>query len=133
MFFAIPAFIAVYLTRKFLVPAIPESLFSIGGFILTKDIAIMLFFAMIMLVASFSMIRSNRKVSCESNHVQYNYPLILIEGFVVGILTGIVGAGGGFLIIPALVLLAKLPMKKSCCNLPINYSDQIINRIYWRC
>jgi uncharacterized membrane protein YfcA len=45
--------------------------------------------------------------------ITFNYPLILIEGFVVGILTGLVGAGGGFLIIPALVLLAKLPMKKA--------------------
>jgi uncharacterized membrane protein YfcA len=37
--------------------------------------------------------------------------MIALEGSVVGVITGIVGAGGGFLIIPALVLLAKLPMK----------------------
>ncbi|MFD2824678.1 sulfite exporter TauE/SafE family protein [Lacinutrix iliipiscaria] len=111
--FAIPAFIAVYITRKFIVPAIPEELFSVGSFIITKDIAIMLFFALVMLLASISMIRSNRKDSGEETEVKYNYPLIIIEGFVVGILTGIVGAGGGFLIIPALVLLAKLPMKKA--------------------
>ncbi len=111
--FAIPAFIAVYITRKFIVPAIPEELFSVGSFLITKDIAIMLFFALIMLLASISMIRSNRKDSGEETVVQYNYPLIIVEGFVVGLLTGIVGAGGGFLIIPALVLLAKLPMKKA--------------------
>ena len=111
--FAIPAFIAVYVTRRFLVPAIPEELFTIGNFLVTKNIAIMLFFAIIMLVASFSMIKNNRKNSDENAVIQYNYPLIIVEGFVVGILTGIVGAGGGFLIIPALVLLAKLPMKKA--------------------
>jgi uncharacterized membrane protein YfcA len=111
--FAIPAFIAVYITRKFIVPAIPEELFSVGSFMITKGIAIMLFFAFVMLLASISMIRSNRKDSSEETVVQYNYPLIIVEGFVVGILTGIVGAGGGFLIIPALVLLAKLPMKKA--------------------
>lgn len=111
--FAIPAFIAVYTTRKFLVPAIPEDLFSIGDFLVTKNIAIMLFFAIIMLVASISMIKSNRKDSGEETTIVYNYPMILIEGAVVGLLTGIVGAGGGFLIIPALVLLAKLPMKKA--------------------
>lgn len=111
--FAIPAFIAVYATRKFLVPAIPEELFSVGSFLVIKNIAIMLFFALVMLVASISMIRSNRKESGEETIIQYNYPLIIVEGFVVGILTGIVGAGGGFLIIPALVLLAKLPMKKA--------------------
>ncbi len=111
--FAIPAFIAVYLTRKFLVPAIPEQLFSIGAFLVTKNIAIMLFFAAIMLVASISMIRTNRKDSKEETTIKYNYPLIVIEGFIIGVLTGVVGAGGGFLIIPGLVLLAKMPMKKA--------------------
>jgi len=109
--FAIPAFITVYLTRKFVVPAIPQELFSVGDFMVTKDIGIMIFFALIMILASFSMIKG-RKESNEQE-VQYNYPLIIIEGLVVGFLTGIVGAGGGFLIIPALVLLAKLPMKKA--------------------
>lgn len=111
--FSIPAFIAVYAARKFLLPAIPESLMTIGGFELTKDVAIMVFFAIIMLIASFSMIKKNSKVVSETTEVQYNYPLIIIEGLGVGLLTGIVGAGGGFLIIPALVLLAKLPMKKA--------------------
>ena len=111
--FSIPAFIAVYATRKYMVPAIPESLFSIGGFEITKNIGIMLFFAIIMILASVSMIRENGKKKADAEKVSYNYPLIIIEGIVVGVLTGIVGAGGGFLIIPALVLLAKLPMKKA--------------------
>tara|TARA_R100000789_G_scaffold25670_1_gene28648 strand:+ start:707 stop:1504 length:798 start_codon:yes stop_codon:yes gene_type:complete len=111
--FSIPAFIAVYATRKYMVPAIPESLFSIGGFEITKNIGIMLFFAIIMILASVSMIRENGKKKADAEKISYNYPLIIIEGIVVGVLTGIVGAGGGFLIIPALVLLAKLPMKKA--------------------
>ena len=112
--FAIPAFIAVYVTRKYAVPAIPDSLFTAARFEVTKDIGIMLFFALIMLLASYSMI-IDRKEKLEEAEVEvaYNYPLIIIEGIVVGFLTGIVGAGGGFLIIPALVLLAKLPMKKA--------------------
>lgn len=111
--FAIPAFIAVYATRRYLVPAIPDEIMTIDDFILTKDIAIMVFFAIIMLLASVSMIRSKRTENDEESKVQYNYPMIVLEGGVVGVLTGIVGAGGGFLIIPALVLLAKLPMKKA--------------------
>jgi len=112
--FAIPAFIAVYLTRRYAVPAIPESLFSISNFEVTKNIGIMLFFALIMILASFSMIKNkNESDENENNKVKYNYPLIIAEGLVVGFITGIVGAGGGFLIIPALVLLAKLPMKKA--------------------
>ncbi|WP_179343498.1 sulfite exporter TauE/SafE family protein [Winogradskyella ursingii] len=111
--FAVPAFIAVYLTRAFLIPAIPEELFSVNSFMVTKNLAIMLFFAIIMLLASVSMIRNKRKEIDEEAQITYNYPLIIIEGLVVGTITGIVGAGGGFLIIPALVLLAKLPMKKA--------------------
>ena len=111
--FSIPAFLAVYLTRRYLVPAIPDELFTIGDFLVTKDIAIMIFFALIMLLASVSMIMNNKKVSNEDATIVYNYPLIVLEGAVVGLLTGIVGAGGGFLIIPALVLMAKLPMKKA--------------------
>lgn len=111
--FAIPAFIAVYLTRAFLIPAIPDELFKVSDVMVTKNLAIMLFFAIIMLLASISMIRSNGKEANEEATITYNVPLLIIEGFAVGTITGIVGAGGGFLIIPALVLLAKLPMKKA--------------------
>ncbi|MDG1330907.1 MAG: sulfite exporter TauE/SafE family protein [Crocinitomicaceae bacterium] len=111
--FAVPALIAVFFTRKFVIPAIPDELFSLGDFLVTKCIAIMIFFAVIMLVAAYFMIKGRKDDSQEGQTPKYNYPMIIIEGVVVGFLTGIVGAGGGFLIIPALVLLAKLPMKKA--------------------
>ncbi|TRX55940.1 sulfite exporter TauE/SafE family protein [Fulvivirga sp. M361] len=118
--FSIPAFVAVYATRKFIVPAIPDIIFESTGFSLTKDLAVMLFFAAIMLLASISMIRIKKQKSPvqqkssiqeEQKEISYNYPFILLEGVLVGVVTGLVGAGGGFLIIPALVLLARLPMK----------------------
>lgn len=111
--FAIPSFIAVYLTRRYFVPLLPDELFSVGSFLVTRDIAIMVFFAIIMLLAAISMIRNRGSEVPEDQPIQYNYPMIVLEGIVVGALTGIVGAGGGFLIIPALVLFAKLPMKKA--------------------
>ncbi|MCR9064965.1 MAG: sulfite exporter TauE/SafE family protein [Cytophagales bacterium] len=109
--FAIPSFIAVFLTRKYLMPAIPEELFQLGSFVVTKDLAIMVLFALVMLMASYSMITDNKPESAEDGVLKFNYPLIAAEGLVVGTLTGVVGAGGGFLIIPALVLLVRLPMK----------------------
>ncbi|MDB2442467.1 sulfite exporter TauE/SafE family protein [Flavobacteriales bacterium] len=119
--FAIPAFISVYITRKYLVPAIPDVLLTVNEYDLTKDVGIMVFFASVMLAASISMIKGRKeavksccsKASCDEQKVTFNYPMIIAEGLVVGILTGVVGAGGGFLIIPALVLFAKLPMKKA--------------------
>jgi uncharacterized membrane protein YfcA len=113
--FAIPALITVYLTRRFLVSLIPDVVFTVGDFEVTNAVFIMVFFAIVMLLASLSMIRTpkNNSNDDETSDIIYNYPLIGLEGIVVGVLTGIVGAGGGFLIIPALVVLAKLPMKKA--------------------
>lgn len=111
LIFGVPSIGAVYLTRAFLLPFIPEILFTIGDFSFTKPIALMLLFAVVMIMASVSMIKPSKAKSDENVPMQYNLSLIFLEGTVVGVLTGLVGAGGGFLIIPALVLLAKMPMK----------------------
>jgi uncharacterized membrane protein YfcA len=112
--FGIPSIIAVFLTRAYIVPAIPKEVFSVGNFIITKNILMMLLFAILMIAASYSMIKKDKKKTTENvGEQKFNYPVILIEGAVVGILTGLVGAGGGFLIIPALVILSKLPMKEA--------------------
>jgi len=112
--FGIPSIAAVFATRKFLLPAIPNEIGSIGGLMITKSLLMMLLFAVLMVAASFSMIRSKSSKENELEGEQkFNYPLILIEGALVGLLTGLVGAGGGFLIIPALVMLSKLPMKQA--------------------
>lgn len=114
LIFGAPAIAAVYATRAFLVPIIPDELFAISGFAVTKAMLMMVLFGMLMVFASISMIREKPQINGNGNGKQkFNYPLILLEGTVIGILTGLVGAGGGFLIIPALVLLSKLPMKQA--------------------
>lgn len=113
LIFGIPSILSVYTVRKFLVPVIPDPFFHVGTFDVTKPVFVMVLFAVLMLFASVSMIRKTKKVANESSEINYNYPLIFIEGLLVGGVTGLVGAGGGFLIIPALVLLAGLPMKQA--------------------
>lgn len=108
--FALPSLTAIYLTRKFIVPNIPEVLFSIGEISITKNVFIMILFAFIMLMAALSMIRNNKS---EKSDVSPNPIITIVQIFMVGVIIGLVGAGGGFLIIPALVYLAKLPMKKA--------------------
>jgi uncharacterized membrane protein YfcA len=112
--FGIPSIVSVFLTRLYLVKAIPDPIAQVGGLEISKSMGLLLLFAVIMLLASYSMIRKvQKKEKDESGEIAFNYPLILMEGAVVGVITGLVGAGGGFLIIPALVLLAKLPMKQA--------------------
>jgi uncharacterized membrane protein YfcA len=112
--FGIPSIITVYLTRAFLLPAIPDELFQFGPFHVTKALLLMLLFAVIMFVAAISMIRK-KKIRDAESEVQTNTSIsvkvVLIEGVVVGLLTGLVGAGGGFLIIPALVIFCGVEMK----------------------
>lgn len=112
--FAIPAVITVFSTRKFLVPALPEELFRVGDFMVTRDIGIMLFFAILMLFASISMIYDKKELLEKKQEKKpVNFFLLGALGILTGLITGIVGAGGGFIIIPILVLLAGLPMKKA--------------------
>lgn len=108
--FGIPAIISVFVTRKILVPRIPEIVFSNEHFTLSKSILIMVVFAVVMIIASIRMIKPfKEKVIFENEKL--NYCKITIMGILIGLLSGFVGAGGGFLIVPTLLLFAKTPMK----------------------
>lgn len=107
--FSVPALIGVYGVRRYGMPLLPESI-DLSIFIISKDALVLTVFSLIMLLASYSMIKG-RKESNGNTDKKLNLPLIAIEGLVVGGITGFVGAGGGFLIIPALVVLAGLEMK----------------------
>lgn len=112
--FGIPSIAAVFITRAFIVPALPGNIITVSGFTITKEIMLMTLFAILMVLASISMIRKKKaRPEDEIAKPHFNYLLILLEGTAAGLLSGLVGAGGGFLIIPALVLLGKLPMRQA--------------------
>jgi uncharacterized membrane protein YfcA len=115
IFFGIPSVISVILTTRILVPSIPEIVVSNSSYTLTKHLLLLILFAMLMIFSAIAMIRSSRVIKKDdySEMQKYRYGLIILQGILVGIVTGLLGAGGGFLIIPALVLLARLPMKKA--------------------
>ena len=108
--FAIPSFIAVYLTRKFIVPQIPEIILK-SPFIITKSMFLMVFFAIIMIFGALSVLKKKKTETLPTQ--KRNVLFIGIQTFCIGIIIGLVGAGGGFLIIPSLILFVKLPMRKA--------------------
>ena len=107
--FGIPSIITIFSTRKWIVPAIPDIILHFGSLIITKRILVLGIFALLMILASFSMIKGRREIVSDDN--RFKYSLVILEGVLIGFLTGLVGAGGGFLIIPALVFLTGLPFK----------------------
>lgn len=110
--FGFPAIIGVTVVRHFVVPALPDVLFIIDQFQVTRRMGMFGLFALLMIPAAYSMLKGRKELKKKiSGKVKYNYPLILIEGLIIGSVTGMIGAGGGFLIIPALVILTHVDMK----------------------
>ena len=107
--FGLPSIVSIFITRSFIVPAIPDSIAYMGDFELTKRILLLGVFAILMVLASIPMIRGKRDIA--SNNKRFRTVLVVLEGLLIGFLTGLVGAGGGFLIIPALVFLTGLQFK----------------------
>ncbi len=114
LFFGMPSIAAVFLSRSFVLPAIPQHILQIGDFFIVKNNFILLIFAVLMLFSALSMMRKN-KIDLKKNGAATNsgYFLFVLEGLAIGTITGVLGAGGGFLIIPVLVHVLKLPMKKA--------------------
>ncbi len=115
LLFGLSSITTVFLTRKFLIPNIPKNLGTIGSFQITQSIVIMVLFAILMVTAALSMIKSKKEEPIKNtiDDKKINLPKLLSYGIAIGLATGILGAGGGFLLIPTLVLLVKLPMKEA--------------------
>ena len=132
--FGVPSIASLLLVRKFVLPNIPNHLFSFQNFELTKNTLIMIFFAALMIAASTSMIKEQNLKKVLSNPTQNK---LILLGFLVGIVTGFLGAGGGFLIIPALIFFAGLEMKQAVgtslliigVNALIGFTGDLVNDV----
>jgi len=109
LLFGIPSIVSIFATRRWVVHAIPDIVWQVDGFMLTKRLLLLGLFAILMVLASISMIKERQER--ENDQERFRTLLVILEGLLIGFLTGLVGAGGGFLIIPALVLLTGLTFK----------------------
>ncbi len=112
LIYALPSLVGVFISRKFIVPALPEDLFRISGFLVTKNIFLMVLFAIVMILSGISMLQNRSEVEPPEANRNTNI-LMVLTVFLAGILVGLVGAGGGFLFIPLLIYVARLPIKKA--------------------
>ena len=133
--FAIPSILSLLIVRNILLPKMPSQLFFIGNFLVTKNILIILVFAFLMILAAFTMIRKSNSLIDDKPNTNANK--LAIIGLFIGAITGFLGAGGGFLIIPALIFFAKLPIKQAVgtsllivfINSTIGFSNDVLNNV----
>ena len=136
LLFSIPAVILIYFMRRVIMPQIPNQLFSIGSIAITKNLMILLGFAIIMIVVSTTMLRKTGPIP-KSSHI--NYTNILLTGSMVGFLTGFIGIGGGFIIVPSLIFILGLDVKKAigtslfiiAINTTVGFIVDILTTVYF--
>ena len=107
--FGIPSVLVLFIMRRWLVPMIPPVIAEGEGWELTKSMFIMIIFCVLMLFAGWSMIRKQVVPSIE----RQSLARLMLQGAITGAITGFIGIGGGFIIVPSLVLFAGLPMKRA--------------------
>ncbi len=114
LLFGLTSITTVFVTRKFIIPVIPDTLFTVGNFTVTHNILTMVLFALLMIVAATAMIQNGKNPEADTTRNRNpNLIKLLSFGIAIGLATGILGAGGGFLLIPTLVLLVGMPMKEA--------------------
>lgn len=112
LYFGVSSIITVVLIRRLVIPLIPEELFKIGSLEITRSMLTMILLALVMIMASFKMIFKATPLNANTTY-SMPYSSAILRGIQIGILTGLLGAGGGFLIIPVLIFSFQLPMKKA--------------------
>lgn len=110
--FAPVSAVTVFFVRRFLLPFLPKA-FALGAIHVSLDSILLILFAAVMLASSASMLWYRNAEKSDDQDDTLSYPHMIAVAAGVGLLTGVVGAGGGFLFVPSLVLFASLSMKRA--------------------
>ncbi len=110
--FGIPSILGILFSRRVVLPHLPPYIINRWGITITNEMFILLLFAILMLISAIKMIQKKERPRGRKFQ-QSNYTLLASQGLLVGIITGFIGAGGGFLIVPALVMLVGVSMKQA--------------------
>ena len=124
LLFGIPSVIILFIMRHWLLKMMPSIIFRSDKFFVTKSSFILAVFAALMLIAGWTMIRQRTYVASKERQ---SFTRLILQGAITGAVTGFIGIGGGFIIVPSLVLFAGLSMKKA-----IGTSLVIIGRMRFR-
>jgi uncharacterized membrane protein YfcA len=113
LLFGIPSILVLFAMRRMVMQAIPEIIFKAGSCVITKPVLIMSVFLVMMIIAAARMIRHQKKLEAPDKikHVR-----LILQGSITGAITGFIGIGGGFIIVPSLVLFAGMQMKKAAAT-----------------
>ena len=106
--FGVPSVAAAYMVRAALVPQIPPEI-AVGRISVARDTLIMLAFAGLTVFAGVAMLRPRRRTQRSMSGAAWA-PIV---GGITGALTAFVGAGGGFLVFPALTLVLHVPVERA--------------------
>ncbi|WNJ19335.1 sulfite exporter TauE/SafE family protein [Pontibacter sp. G13] len=114
--FLIPALLSTWFARWALVPMVPEHLLEIGDFVLVKKQGLLILFAVILVFSGLSMITGFADKLKERSQAHFSWPSLIISAIVIGLLSGMLGTGGGFMIVPALIMTAGLEIKEAAAG-----------------
>jgi uncharacterized protein len=109
MMFSASSVVAIFLARKWILPWIPEELLSLNSILITKRALILTIFALLAITSSLIILLRPTWHSVDQGKQRLKF--LLPVGFTTGMLVGLVGVGGGFLILPSLIIFARLPFK----------------------